>query len=200
MWFLSFIPDSVLVYLFGGMIVVGAAGMFASWFARFLPPIRLYALPIKIVSAVVFLAGIFFMGGYGVEMSWRAEAERLKQEIAKKEEDSKEATTKIVTKYVDRVKIVKETSDVQIKAIPQLVSKSSDDRCVVPVGFGVLHDAAAKNEIPDTSGTTNEAPSGVKLSEVAETVVGNYSVCTQNAEQLTALQEWIRAQQKIYND
>jgi hypothetical protein len=199
MWFFSFIPDSVLIYLLGVMIVAGGAGMFISKFVRFLPAIGIYSLPIKLVSTVVFLAGIYFMGGYGNEMSWRAKVEAMKQEIALKEEQSKEVTTQVVTKYVDRVKIVKEKSDEQIKTIPILISKDSDDKCVVPTGFSVLHDAAAKNEVPDTARTTNDTPSGIKLSEVAETVVGNYSVCTQNAEQLKSLQEWIRAQQKIYN-
>jgi hypothetical protein len=198
MWFFNFIPDSVLIYALFGLLAASVVGYCASIFFRFIPAINLYAFPIRIVSIILFLVGIFFLGGYGVEMSWRAKVEAMKQEIAKKEEESKEATTKVVTKYVDRVKIVKETSDVQIKSIPQLISKSSDDRCVVPTGFGVLHDAAAKNEVPDTTRTTNEAPSGVKLSEVAETVVGNYGICTENAEQLKSLQEWIRAQQKIY--
>lgn len=199
MWFLSFVPDAVLIYILYGMLSLGVAGYVGSLFLRFIPMINLWAVPIRVTSVVVFMVGLFFLGGHGVEMSWRAEADRLKQEIVRKEQESQQATAKVVTKYIDRVKIVKETSDEQIKAIPQLISKDSDDRCDVPVGFRVLHDAAAKNEVPDTSGTTNDTASGIKLSEVAETVVGNYSVCTQNAEQLNSLQEWIRAQQKIYN-
>jgi hypothetical protein len=196
---LQFIPDFIIYALLWVMIIGGAAGLFVSKFLRFLPMLSLYVNPIKIASAIVLLIGVYFMGAVKNEAHWLAKVEEMKQEIAKKEEQSKEVTTQVVTKYVDRVKIVKEISDVQIQTIPTLISKDSDDKCVVPVGFGVLHDAAAKNEVPDTSGTTNDTASGIKLSEVAETVVGNYGVCTQNAEQLKSLQEWIRAQQKIYN-
>lgn len=199
MWFLNFIPDSVLIYILSTMIGAGVLGYCASIFLRYIPAINLYAIPIKIASIVVFLLGIFFMGGYGVEMSWRAKVEDMKQEIAKKEEESKEATSKVIVKYVERIKVVKETSDVQIKAIPQLISKDADAKCDVPNGFVVLHDAAAKNEIPDTTSGTNAASSGIKISEVGQTVTENYGTCNTNSEQLKSLQEWIRAQQKIYN-
>jgi hypothetical protein len=199
MWMLHFIPDFIIHALLWVMIIGGTAGLFVSKFLRFLPMLSLYVNPIKIASAIVLLIGVYFMGAVKNEAHWLAKVEEMKQEIAKKEEQSKEVTTQVVTKYVDRVKIVKEISDVQIQTIPTLISKDSDDKCVVPVGFGVLHDAAAKNEVPDTSGTTNDTASGIKLSEVAETVVENYGICTQNSEQLKSLQEWIRAQQKIYN-
>jgi hypothetical protein len=63
----------------------------------------------------------------------------------------------------------------------------------------VLHDSASKNEIPDPTRLANEGTSDTKLSTVTETVVENYSICHQNAEQLKSLQEWIKLQQSIFN-
>jgi hypothetical protein len=63
----------------------------------------------------------------------------------------------------------------------------------------VLHDSASKNEVPDPTRLADEGTSATKLSTVTETVVGNYSICHQNAEQLKALQTWIREQEIIFN-
>jgi hypothetical protein len=61
----------------------------------------------------------------------------------------------------------------------------------------VLHDAAAKNELPDSTRATDETASNVKLSEATTTIVTNYGICNQNSEQLKALQEWVSEQKKL---
>jgi hypothetical protein len=43
--------------------------------------------------------------------------------------------------------------------------------------------------------TLKMLPNNPKLSDVAATVAGNYLRCAENAEQVTALQDWIAAQQ-----
>jgi hypothetical protein len=63
----------------------------------------------------------------------------------------------------------------------------------------VLHNSASKNEVPDSTGGVDDSPSGLKLSTTLETVVGNYILYYETAEQLKALQEWVRTQEKIYN-
>lgn len=40
---------------------------------------------------------------------------------------------------------------------------------------------------------SNEAASNVLLSAVAGTVIGNYTICHAIVENLTALQDWVRA-------
>ena len=52
----------------------------------------------------------------------------------------------------------------------------------------------AGNPVPDAPGRDHDAPSGIALSAVAETVAGNYGICHENAAQLTAAQDWIKAQ------
>jgi len=63
----------------------------------------------------------------------------------------------------------------------------------------LLHDSASRNEVPDSSGVTNEAASGVKLSGVAETITENYTTYHKVAEQLRSLQEWVKEQKRVYN-
>jgi hypothetical protein len=61
----------------------------------------------------------------------------------------------------------------------------------------VLHDAAAKNELPDSAGASDARTSDVKLSEATSTVIENYGLCHQNIEQLKGLQEWVREQKRL---
>jgi hypothetical protein len=199
MFLLSFIPDAFLIWAINTILIVGLIGTFSSFILRFIPPLIPYSSLLRIVGIVLLVVGVYFRGGYGVEMEWRAKVEEIKLEIAKKEKESAEVSQKVVTKYVETVKVVKEKGDVIIKEIPTFITKSDDDKCAVPNGFVSVHDAAAKNEIPETTRGTNEGTSEVKISGVAETVVENYTTYHQVAEQLKSLQNWIREQQKVYN-
>jgi hypothetical protein len=60
-----------------------------------------------------------------------------------------------------------------------------------------VHDSSAKGTLPDSTGSSDETSSGVRDNQALETVVSNYSTCQQTAEQLKALQEWIRENNKI---
>lgn len=101
-----------------------------------------------------------------------------------------EATTRVVTKYVDRVQIVHERGATIIKEVPVYVTATADAACTVPVGFVQLHDAAAAGIPPVGSAGDPDAPAtGVTLSAIAETNTANYSHYHAAAEQVTALQQ-----------
>ena len=103
-----------------------------------------------------------------------------------------EATVQVVTQYVDRVKIVRETGATIVKEVPVYVSPEADAACALPRGFVRLHDAAAAGRSPEPAGSSDAAPAGIALSTVAGTVADNYERCHENAEQLIALQAWGR--------
>ena len=119
--------------------------------------------------------------------------------MAKKETASAEVTTKVITKYVTKIEVVKEKGNEIIKQVPVYITKDADAKCDVPNGFVVLHNSAVKNEIPNTAREFNEKSSGVELSTVGKTVAGNYTTCNEVREQLTTLQDWIKQQEKLYN-
>lgn len=108
--------------------------------------------------------------------------------------DSKQHSERIVTRYVDRVHTIYVRGATLTQKVPFYVPAPADAACPVPVGFVRLHDAAAAGtEVPDRPGAADAVPSGVALSTVAGTVVDNYTTCHATAEQLTALQDWVRA-------
>lgn len=194
MWIIDWLPAIVLHLI----ALAGLAGVVVSFLLGGLIPAQ-YKLVAQVGSVIVLAFGLYLEGGLSNEDKWQAKVKEMEAEIAKVEKAGAEASVKVVTKYVDRVQIVKEKGDVLIQKVPEYISKDSDAKCVVPNGFVVLHDAAAKGEVPDSTRDVNEAASGVALSTVGKTVTENYTTCHQNVEQLKALQEWVRTQEKIYN-
>ena len=95
--------------------------------------------------------------------------------------------------YIDRIQVVKEKGNEIVKYI----NKESDSKCELPNSFVVLHDAAAKNELPDPSRASNAGASDIKLSGATTTIVQNYGTCWEIREQLKALQEWVSEQKKL---
>lgn len=200
MWILNFIPDSILHLAVMTLLFSGIGLYVLGMFIAFVPPAIPYKEPIRFLATVLMVIGVYFYGSYDNEMSWRDKVKTLQAEIDKKDAASATATTEIITKYVDRIKVVKEKGDVIIKEVPKYISEKSDAGCVIPKSFVVLHDSSSRNEVPDSTGGIDESASTTKLSTVTETVVGNYTIYHQTAEQLKALQEWVKTQEKIYND
>ena len=108
-------------------------------------------------------------------------------------------TEKIVTEYVDRVKVIKEKGDETTKIIPQYITIADDAACHVNVGARILHDAAARGEVPPPPGPDNGEPSGLTLSTTLGTVTQNYTTYHEVAARLTACQMWIREQYQATN-
>lgn len=189
MFLLSFLPD----WIFYILLLLSGVGLFLSSFLTKLPFISTYAKPIQIGSVIGLIFSVYMCGGIANEEGWQKKVLEQQAEIAKLKQQEAEVTTKVVTKYIDKVTVVKETNN----EIAKYITTASDSKCQLPNSFSVLHDAAAKNELPDSAGAIDARASEVKLSEATNTIVANYGACNQNAEQLKALQEWIREQQKL---
>lgn len=143
------------------------------------------------------LTTVYIKGMSHVQDQWNRAIEKENLAILKKVVLQEKITTKIVTEYVDRVKVVKEKGQTITKEIPVYVTSKNDSQCIINNGFIRLHDAAAKNTIPDPTGIINEAASTFKLSRVLGTVTGNYQICHENSEQLKSLQQWVREQSEL---
>jgi hypothetical protein len=195
MWILDWLP----FWVFHLIVVAGFIGLAASLVLKFIPFVSLYRLPIQVASIAILVFGVYMEGGIATQEKWEARVAEMKLEMAKKETASAEVTTKVVTKYINKVQIVKEKGNDIIKQVPVYITKDADAKCAVPTGFVVLHDSASRNEVPDPTRKVDGTTSEVKISGVAETVIDNYTTYHQVAEQLKSLQEWIKLQQSIYN-
>lgn len=196
MWILNFIP-SFIIHL---AVIAAILGVLASFVLGFVPFVSIYKLHIQVISIIVLCFSIFLEGGISSNDAWKLKVAAAELKAAQTETKSAEATVQVVTKYVERLKVVKEKGDVIIKEVPKYITEKSDAECVIPKSFVMLHDLASKNEVPNSTGVIDESASTTKLSTVAETVVINYKTYHELAEQLIALQDWIKLQEKIYND
>lgn len=194
MWILDWLP----FWVFHITVVAGFVGLLASLVFQFIPFVSIYRVPLQVVSIAILVFGVYMEGGIATQEKWEAKVAELQLEVAKKETASVETTVKVVTKYVNKVQIVKEKGNDIIKQVPVYITKDADAKCDVPTGFVVLHDSASRNEVPDATRKVDATTSPVKISGVAETVVDNYTTYHEVAEQLRSLQEWVREQQKIY--
>ena len=152
-------------------------------------PYRLLALA---VIGIALLGFGWLKGASHVQAQWDATTAAQQQAQAQVQTRQAEATVQVVTQYVDRIQVVREKGDTLIQEIPVYVPVQADAACTVHRGFVSLHDAAAAGELPTAPRNPDAPAEGLALSAVAATVVSNYQTCHENAEQLKALQDWIR--------
>ena len=150
-------------------------------------PYRLLAL----AALAVALIGFGWVKGAGhVQARWDAAVQQQTLQATAIRERQALATVKVVTEYVDRVRVVREKGEAIIKEVPVYVPVQADAACTINRGFVRLHDAAAAGDLPESARDADAAPAGLALSAVAGTVAANYQTCHENAEQLRALQIW----------
>jgi hypothetical protein len=76
------------------------------------------------------VAGVYFKGGIGVEMEWRAKVAELEAKVAAAESKSKEKNVEIQKVYIDKIKTVKETQVVIQEKIKE-VQVNIDSQCKI---------------------------------------------------------------------
>ena len=198
MWILSFIPDSFLIWVINLIVLAGAAATLAGFFLKRIPFINRWSTPLQLLGIVLLVAGVYFKGGYGTEAAWRAKVDEMNAQIDKIKAESNKASKQVVYKYIERTKVVKEKNDAIRTQVTKYITKEADANCSIPQSAVVLHDAAAKNVVPDaTTGANEGASRDVTLSRLLDTTVLNYGTFYEVKEQLKALQDWVREQKKI---
>lgn len=159
----------------------------------FLLFLRKYWFHLIMAAAVVMvLWWAYAAGKESVQKDWDASVARGLIEVARLKEKQVVVTTKVETKYIDRIKTVREKGSVVIQKIPVYIPAGTPD---LPLGFFLLNNAAATGQLPDAADISDGAT--IPAQAFAEGVVENYTICLANSEQLIGLQEWVREQQAL---
>ena len=148
-------------------------------------------LPYKLLAGAALIAGVFFYGYMKGSAYADAELARYGQKqaelVTELEKKNTEITTQVVTEYVDKVQVVKEKEyvyrDLAQNVVPSQFTLSN--------GWVYTHDASARANNADPARASDETASGVADATALVGIIGNYSRCQQNAEQLRQLQQWI---------
>ena len=197
-WMFSLLPDSIFVMLTYAIFAAGLLLYIASKLVRWIPMMMQYRMPAELVGVLLLCVGAYFFGWRGNEEKWLAKIKELEEKVQIAEARSREVNTVIETKFVTKIKVVKETVYANREIIREVAGAQLDSQCSLPKSSIVLHDSASRNEVARGAESVDGTPSDIKASQLLETVVDNYGACHENIEKLKAWQEWYRAQKQIF--
>lgn len=139
MWILQWLPN----WLFYATLLIGVVGLVATYFIRFIPIpfVYMYKTPIQLASIALIVFGTFMTGAIYDNEAWIAKVKALEEKVSKAEQESKVENVKIVTKVVEKTKVIKEKGDDIIQYVDREVTKY-DNQCIIPKEFiKALNDA-----------------------------------------------------------
>lgn len=144
MWIFDFTPD----YLWHLIFAAGFFGTLIGFVFSFIPLIKQYLVPVRIVSLLLLLFGIFMEGSLWNNNIWEAKIKELELKVAQAEAKAAKENTKIQEKIVTKTKIVKEKGDEIIKYVDREVIKKEEiikyiENCPVPKEVVDAHNSAA---------------------------------------------------------
>ena len=128
MWLLSFLPDTLLMYIVNIVLVAGIISFILAFFVLHkilnkIPGLSKYVTVIQIVSALLLTAGIYFKGGYTTEMMWRDRVKELEAKVAAAEVEAKKENVVIQEKIVKQKEFIKGKTEYITKYIDKLETK-----------------------------------------------------------------------------
>ena len=139
MWILHFLPESLILFVTTSLLL---AGLVITTIA-FLPVLAQYRTPTQVLGIALLVAGVYFRGGYAIEMEWRERVREMEAKVAEAEKKSAHTNTVIKRVYVDRVKKIKQDVVVYRDRVKE-VEKIIDRDCrVPPEAIKILNDSAA---------------------------------------------------------
>lgn len=172
------------------------------------PQYKMLAYIVIVVVAVSAIFGCGYKTGHtfaknhytAIISKMEAEAATILAENAKLQvkltEEIANVKERIVTKYVDKVRVIKEKEYVY----REQATNNVPDRVELSNGWVSLHDSAAGNTDADSTRSSDDTGSGVAANQALAVVTDNYAVCHANAEQLTSLQQYVQEVQKVVEE
>jgi hypothetical protein len=106
MWILHFLPDSVILWSCNILLLTGLVLVIAGFFAHRIPLVWQYQLPFKVLGIALLVAGVYFRGGYGVEMAWRERVAEVEAKLKVAEEQSAKENVRIQERVVKKTEYI----------------------------------------------------------------------------------------------
>jgi hypothetical protein len=149
MLILHFLPDSLILWFCNIVLLLGMILTLAGLFAHRIPVIWQYQLPFKVLGIALLSAGVYFRGGYSVEMAWRERVVELEEKLKTAQEASQQVNTQVETKVVTKTRIIKEKADTMIQYVDREIFKDREvvrevNNCPVPKEVIDVHNEAAQ--------------------------------------------------------
>jgi hypothetical protein len=143
MWFLHFLPDSMILWFCNILLLTGVVAVAAGFVAHRIPGLWQYQLAFKITGIALLVLGVYFRGGLAVEQEWRERVAAVEARLALAEKAAAEANTKISTRAQQRTAQVRERTQYIRQYVDREVVKY-DAGCAIPQPFVRAHNDAAE--------------------------------------------------------
>ena len=137
-WLIAFLPYFVIPLL----IAVGVAGILVASFVGKVPFIKQYNLPIKLVSLVLLVCGVYLQGASDYKAATDKAVSELQVKLAQAEAKSAQTNTEIVERIVRDTQVIRERGDTVTEYVDREVIKY-DEKCELPAEVIRAHNAAA---------------------------------------------------------
>jgi len=137
MWILNWLPD----FAFHIIVIVGILGLLTSQFFSFIPFVGTYTLPIKIISIVVLVIGIWFEGGMSNNDAWIRKVHDLEKKVAESEIKSAQANTELTSKIAEKNKEVAKAQNELKNKIKELADAMNSECKLSPYTVELINEA-----------------------------------------------------------
>ena len=192
MFLLNLLPD----FVFHLIVIIGLLGLLVSQFFSFIPFVSSYTTPIKIISIILLVVGVWFEGAINNNESWKQKVAELEVKVANAETLSSETNLKLQENLNEKTKVIYDKKNETIKEITKYVH----DDCRLSNVAVSLHNSSSQNSVPESTIGTITGTSNVEVSEFLETVTINYSTYYEQVEKLKSWQEWYKEQKEIFEN
>jgi len=149
MWILHFLPDALILWICNIVLLAGILLTTVAFFIKRIPVINQYRIPAQVLGIALLVVGVYWRGGYAIEMEWRERVAEVEARVAAAEAQSKEANTKIVTKVVTKTQVIRTRGEDIIKYVDREIVKYDEKfakggACEIPQEFIKAHNTAAE--------------------------------------------------------
>ncbi len=195
---LGWIPTSI----YFGITAVGLIGLVIVSILPLIP--KSWGL----VFGLLFGVGSFLLGAVWTSGPIIEELNNMKEEMKLIEAEAKKVSNELAQEYeADSNRITSNGNKISEK-VNELLNENDDAQCSIPDDVRLLHDSAIKNEVPDTTRSTDgggeengddRGEEKLRLSELTTITVDNYTSCNEVRRQLQQLQRWVGEMQRVHN-
>jgi hypothetical protein len=149
MFILHFLPDALILWICNIVLLAGIMLTATAFFIRRIPVINQYRTPAQVLGIALLVIGVYWRGGYAIEMEWRERVAEVEARVAAAEAKSAEENVKIVTKVVTKTQVIRTRGETITKYIDREIVRYDEKfakggMCEIPQEFIKAHNSAAE--------------------------------------------------------
>ena len=149
MWILHFLPDALIVWFCNILLMAGIVLTGVAFFIKTLPFINQYRIPAQVLGIALLTLGVYFRGGYGVEIAWRERVAEVEAKLRVAEEQSAQENIQIQERVVKKTEYITRRGQDIVQYVDREIVKydtkfAPGGQCEIPREFVVAHNRAAE--------------------------------------------------------